>query len=185
MFMVSESMRVGLVTDHEPLKDVAPLITADRIEKKLRLVDASLRKDFGIRKPRIAVLGLNPHAGDGGLIGTEDQDIIRNVVAAHRNRGQLVAGPFPADGFFGNAQYRQFDAVLAMYHDQGLIPFKTLAFEDGVNFTAGLSAVRTSPDHGTAYNIAGKNLASELSMRAAIYAAADIFRRRKEPSEEK
>jgi len=185
MFMVSESLRIGLVTDHVPVKDVPSLITTERIEHKLRLMEASLRTDFGITKPRIAVLGLNPHAGDGGLIGTEDLDVIRNVVSAQRSKGKLVAGPVPADGFFGNGQYRQFDAVLAMYHDQGLIPFKTIAFEEGVNFTAGLPIVRTSPDHGTAYSIAGRNLASELSMRAAIFTAADIVRRRTEPSKDK
>lgn len=185
MFMVSETLRVGLVTDHEALKDVASLITKERLESKLKLMEHSLRKDFGINKPKIAVLGLNPHAGDGGLIGKEDEEIIRGVVADQRNKGKLVFGPLPADGFFGTAQYRQYDGVLAMYHDQGLIPFKTIAFESGVNFTAGLSIVRTSPDHGTGYNIAGKNQANESSMREAIFQAGEIFRQRIEQSKEK
>lgn len=185
MFMVSETLRVGLVTDHEPLKDVASLITRERLEAKLKLMEHSLRKDFGINKPKIAVLGLNPHAGDGGLIGKEDEDIVRGVVADQRNKGKLVFGPLPADGFFGTAQYRQYDAVLAMYHDQGLIPFKTIAFENGVNFTAGLSIIRTSPDHGTGYNIAGKDQASESSMREAIFQAGEIFRQRTAQSKEK
>lgn len=185
MFMVSDLLRVGLVTDHEPLKDVASLVSREKLEQKLRLMEASLRKDFGINKPRIAVLGLNPHAGDGGLIGNEDEEIIRPVVADFRNKGKLVFGPLPADGFFGSSQFRQYDAALAMYHDQGLVPFKTLAFETGVNFTGGLSVVRTSPDHGTGYNIAGKNQASETSMRAAILTAGEIFRHRAEQSKEK
>lgn len=185
MFMVSESLRVGLVTDHEPLRAVASLITREKVESKLRLMDKSLRADFGIKKPKIAILGLNPHAGDGGLIGNEDEEIIRAVVSDQRNKGKLVFGPLPADGFFGTAQYRQYDAVLAMYHDQGLIPFKTIAFESGVNFTGGLSIIRTSPDHGTAYNIAGKNQANESSMREAIFQAGEIFRHRREQSKEK
>jgi 4-hydroxythreonine-4-phosphate dehydrogenase len=185
MFMVSETLRVGLVTDHEPLKDVASLISKEKVENKLRLMEQSLRGDFGIRKPRIAVLGLNPHAGDDGLIGTEDDEIIKAVVSDQRNKGKLVFGPLSADGFFGTAQYRQYDAVLAMYHDQGLIPFKTIAFENGVNFTGGLSIIRTSPDHGTGYNIAGKNQANESSMRAAIFQAGEIYRQRTEQSKEK
>jgi 4-hydroxythreonine-4-phosphate dehydrogenase len=185
MFMISDTLRVGLVTDHEPLKDVASLITQARVEQKLGLMEQSLRKDFGISKPKIAVLGLNPHAGDSGLIGKEDEEVIKAVVTAQRNKGKLVFGPLPADGFFGNAQYRQYDAVLAMYHDQGLVPFKTLAFESGVNFTGGLSVVRTSPDHGTGYNIAGKNEANESSMREAIFQAGEIFRQRIQQSKEK
>lgn len=185
MFMVSELLRVGLVTDHEPLKDVASLITKERVEIKLRLMETSLRKDFGINKPKIAVLGLNPHAGDGGLIGKEDEEILKIVISDQRNKGKLVFGPLPADGFFGTANYKQYDAVLAMYHDQGLIPFKTIAFESGVNFTAGLTIIRTSPDHGTGYNIAGKNRANELSMREAIFQAGEIFRQRSEQSKEK
>ena len=148
-------------------------------------MEASLRKDFGINKPRIAVLGLNPHAGDGGLIGKEDEEVLRPVVSEMRNKGKLVFGPLPSDGFFGTAQYRQYDAVLAMYHDQGLVPFKALAFENGVNYTGGLSVIRTSPDHGTGYNIAGKNQANESSMREAIFLAGEIFRQRTEQSKEK
>jgi 4-hydroxythreonine-4-phosphate dehydrogenase len=185
MFMVSEVMRVGLVTDHVPLKDVATQISKERVEAKLRLMEQSLKKDFGINKPRIAVLGLNPHAGDGGLIGVEDDQVLRAVVSDQRSRGKLVFGPFPADGFFGAVLFRQYDAVLAMYHDQGLVPFKALAFEEGVNFTGGLPIVRTSPDHGTAYNIAGKNQANEASMRRAIVTAGEIFQQRKELSKEK
>ena len=185
MFMVSELLRVGLVTDHEPLRDVASLITKERVEQKLRLMEHSLRIDFGIQKPKIGVLGLNPHAGDGGLIGTEDDEIIRAVIAETRNKGKLFFGPLPADGFFGSASYRQYDGVLAMYHDQGLIPFKTLTFGNGVNFTGGLSIIRTSPDHGTAYNIAGKNQADESSMREAILVAGEIFKQRLEHSKEK
>lgn len=185
MFMVSELLRVGLVTDHEPLKDVASLVSRERIEGKLKLMEASLKKDFGINKPRIVVLGLNPHAGDGGLIGTEDDTVIRAVVAEQRNKGKLIFGPLPADGFFGSAQFRQYDAVLAMYHDQGLIPFKALAFETGVNYTGGLPIIRTSPDHGTGYNIAGKNQANETSMREAIFLAGEIFRHRSEQPKEK
>jgi len=185
MFMVGNTMRVGLVTEHVAIRDVAPLITKERIESKLKLIENSLRKDFGIVKPRIAVLGLNPHAGDGGLIGSEDEQIIKPVVTDQRNKGKMVFGPFPADGFFGTNQHTRYDAVLAMYHDQGLAPFKLMAFEDGVNFTAGLPVVRTSPDHGTGYSIAGKNQASESSMREAIYRACDIFKRRSEPSTEK
>ena len=185
MFMVTESLKIGLVTDHEPLADVASLVTKERVEAKLQLMEKSLRRDFGISKPKIAILGLNPHAGDGGLIGKEDEEILRPVVSDGRNKGKLIFGPFSADGFFGTAQYRQYDGVLAMYHDQGLIPFKTLAFESGVNFTGGLSIIRTSPDHGTAYNIAGKNQATEASMREAIFLAGEIFRQHVEQSKEK
>ena len=185
MFMVSETLRIGLVTEHVALANVASQITKEKIASKLMLMEASLRKDFSIAKPKIAVLGLNPHAGDNGLIGSEDDQIIKPVVNDFRNKGKLVFGPFPPDGFFGTAQYQKYDAILAMYHDQGLIPFKTITFDTGVNFTAGLSVVRTSPDHGTAYSIAGKNQASEASMREAIYQASAIFRHRTEPSTEK
>ena len=185
MFMVSETLRVGLVTEHVAIRDVASHLTREKLEVKIGLMENSLRKDFGITKPRVAVLGLNPHAGDGGLIGQEDEQIIRPVVNDLRNKGKLVYGPFPADGFFGSPQYLKYDGILAMYHDQGLIPFKSIAFENGVNFTAGLSVVRTSPDHGTAYGIAGKNQANESSLREAIYKAGDIFRQRTEPSTEK
>lgn len=185
MFMVSERLRVGLVTDHVPISDVPSQISKEKIENKLKLMESSLKNDFGISKPRIAVLGLNPHAGDGGLLGKEDDEIIRPVVADQRSRGRLVFGPFSADGFFGAALFRQYDAVLAMYHDQGLIPFKALTFGEGVNFTAGLPVVRTSPDHGTAFNISGKNQANEASMRHAILLASEIVRHRNEQSKEK
>jgi 4-hydroxythreonine-4-phosphate dehydrogenase len=185
MFMVSDKLRVGVVTEHIPLKDVATAITKEKIESKLKVMDHSLKKDFNILKPKIAVLGLNPHAGDNGLLGDEEDQIIRPVIADQKNKGRLVFGPFPADGFFASGTYLKYDGVLAMYHDQGLVPFKSIAFEDGVNFTAGLSIVRTSPDHGTAYGIAGKNQANETSLREAIYHAAEIFKNRIEPSKEK
>lgn len=184
MFMVSEKLKVGVVTEHIPLKDVATAITKEKIEAKLKVMDQSLKKDFNISKPKIAVLGLNPHAGDNGLLGKEEDEIIRPVINDQKNKGKLVFGPFPADGFFASGTYLKYDAVLAMYHDQGLVPFKSIAFEDGVNFTAGLSIVRTSPDHGTGYGIAGKNQANESSMREAIYHAAEIFKQRNEPSKE-
>jgi 4-hydroxythreonine-4-phosphate dehydrogenase len=180
MFMVSEQLRVGVVTGHVPLGRVRQNVTRDRIAQKLTLMMQSLRQDFGIDKPKIAVLGLNPHAGEEGLLGNEEQEIIKPLIADWRNKGQLVFGPYPADGFFGTRAYTKFDAVLAMYHDQGLIPFKSIAFEEGVNFTAGMASVRTSPDHGTAYDIAGKNLADETSMLQAIYTAVDVARHRKE-----
>lgn len=185
MFMVSEKLKVGLVTEHVPVSQVSSLLTKERIETKLALMENSLKKDFGFVKPKIAVLGLNPHAGDNGLIGQEDEQVVKGVVNDLRNKGRLVFGPFPADGFFGSASYLKYDGVLAMYHDQGLIPFKSVAFDDGINFTAGLPVVRTSPDHGTAFAIAGKNQASESSLREAIYRAGDIFRYRTEPSKEK
>lgn len=182
MFMVSDSLRVGLVTGHIPVKEIAASLTKEKIESKLKIMEQSLRKDFGISKPRIAVLGLNPHAGDGGLIGEEEEQIIKPIIADQKNRGKLVFGPFPADGFFASGSHAKYDAILAMYHDQGLIPFKSFAFEEGINFTAGLTVVRTSPDHGTGYNIAGKNQANEGSMRVAVYRAADIFNLRNEHS---
>ncbi|HEY0743205.1 MAG TPA: 4-hydroxythreonine-4-phosphate dehydrogenase PdxA [Chryseosolibacter sp.] len=185
MFMVSDKLKIGLVTEHVPVSQVSSLLTKERIEAKIALMENSLKKDFGVVKPKIAVLGLNPHAGDNGLIGQEDELVVKTVVNESRNKGRLVFGPFPADGFFGTAAYLKYDGVLAMYHDQGLIPFKSIAFEDGINFTAGLSVVRTSPDHGTAFAIAGKNQASENSLREAIYRAGDIFRHRTEPSKEK
>lgn len=179
MLLCSDSgLRVAVVTGHIPLKDVASRLTVDGVSKKINQLHTSLVKDFGIRKPRIAVLGLNPHAGDKGSIGAEDRDIILPAIEKTKVNG-LVYGPYSADGFFGNGTHRQFDGVLAMYHDQGLIPFKTLAFNEGVNFTAGLSVVRTSPDHGTGFEIAGKNIASEQSFKAAMYAAIDIHRNRK------
>ena len=178
MLMCSDNgLRIAVVTGHVPLKDVASKLTIDNVSKKIIQLHESLIKDFGVRKPKIAVLGLNPHAGDGGAIGNEDKDIIIPAIEKTKTSG-LVYGPYSADGFFGNGTYKQFDAVLAMYHDQGLIPFKTIAFNDGVNFTAGLSAVRTSPDHGTGYDIAGKNKANEQSFKRAMYSAIDIFKNR-------
>jgi len=178
MLMTGQDLRVGLVTEHVPLKEVPALISKERVELKIRLLELSLKNDFNISKPRIAVLGLNPHAGDEGLIGDEEVNIIKPVITDLKNKGKLIFGPFPADGFFAAAQHKKYDGIIAMYHDQGLIPFKALAFETGVNFTAGLPVIRTSPDHGTAYNIAGKNLADESSMRQAIYLAADIVKHR-------
>jgi 4-hydroxythreonine-4-phosphate dehydrogenase len=180
MLLCSGSLRVGVVTGHVPLQEVPQLITKERVQYKLNILERSLRQDFGIGKPRIAVLGLNPHAGEEGLLGTEEQEVIIPVIQDIKQKGRLVFGPFPADGFFGSGAYQKFDGILAMYHDQGLIPFKTLAFEQGVNYTAGLPIVRTSPDHGTAYDIAGQNIASESSMREALYLACDIARRRNE-----
>jgi 4-hydroxythreonine-4-phosphate dehydrogenase len=185
MFMVSDTLRVGLVTEHIPIKDIAQSLSKEKIESKLKLMDQSLRQDFGIQKPRIAVLGLNPHAGDGGLIGKEDDELIKPIVNEVKSKGKLVFGPFPADGFFASGNYRKYDGILSMYHDQGLVAFKALAFENGVNYTAGLPVVRTSPDHGTAYTMAGKNQANETSMREALYRACEIFKARQEPSKEK
>lgn len=182
MILAGQQMKVALVTEHLPLKEVGRFITRDRVELKIRLFELALKKDFGIQKPKIAVLGLNPHAGDEGLIGTEENDVIKPVIADLKSKGKLVVGPFPADGFFAAGQYAKFDGVLAMYHDQGLVAFKALDFAQGVNFTAGLPIVRTSPDHGTAYPIAGKNLADEGSMRQAIYLACDIVRQRSQTS---
>jgi 4-hydroxythreonine-4-phosphate dehydrogenase len=180
MLMVSKDLKVGLVTEHVPLKDVSAQITPERVELKIRLMEMSLKKDFNIQKPKIAVLGLNPHAGDNGLLGEEENKIISPVINNLKTKGKLVFGPFPADGFFASGQHVKYDGIMAMYHDQGLVPFKYMAFEDGVNFTAGLPVVRTSPDHGTAYAIAGKNEADESSLRQAIYVAADIIKSRAE-----
>ena len=178
MLMVGENVRIGVITEHIPLDQVAKTITTALILDKIRILEDSLRKDFDIRKPRIAILGLNPHAGDDGLLGNQEKEIIIPAIKSAQQKGQLVFGPYPADGFFASSGYKQFDAVLAMYHDQGLIPFKTLNFENGVNFTAGLPYVRTSPAHGTAYDIAGKDQASADSMRAAMYLACEIFKNR-------
>jgi len=180
MFMIHERLRVGLLTDHVPVQEVAGKLTPELLRNKLKVMQQCLKRDFGITKPRIAVLGLNPHAGDQGVIGKEDESIIRPVIKAAFEKGELVFGPYPADGFFGSRQFEKFDAVLAMYHDQGLIPFKTLSFGQGVNFTAGLNKVRTSPDHGTAFDIAGKGQADHSSFCAAVYAAIDIWRHRNE-----
>ena len=177
MIMVCDRLKVGVVTGHIPLKDVCASITTEKILKKLRLMQTSLQRDFGIDAPKIAVLGLNPHCGDGGLLGDEEQQIILPAVNQANEEGIMAFGPYSPDGFFG-CNYSRFDAVLAMYHDQGLTPFKALAFEEGVNYTAGLPVVRTSPDHGTAYEMAGRDLADPRSMKAAIFTAIDIFNRR-------
>lgn len=179
MLMVNEDLRVGVVTNHLPLKDVAAAITREKIIRKLKILNKTLKRDFGIERPAIAILGLNPHAGDGGMLGEEEEKIIRPIVIESKKKGYIVNGPFPADGFFGSGQYRKFDAILAMYHDQGLVPFKALSFGAGVNFTAGLSAVRTSPDHGTAFDIAGQNIASPDSFRRALFLAIDVATQRK------
>lgn len=178
MLMVSPQMKIGVATGHIPLMEVPIQLTKDLILKKLKIINKSLIEDFAIRKPRIAVLGLNPHAGDNGLLGKEEIDIIIPAIEKAKEKGIMAFGPFPADGFFGSDAFSKFDAVLAMYHDQGLVPFKALSFDSGVNFTAGLSIVRTSPAHGTAYDLAGKNLASEESFRQAMYLAIDIFNNR-------
>ena len=183
MFLIAEGLRVGVVTGHIPLKDVATSITKEKIVNKINLINESLKKDFWIEKPKIAVLGLNPHASDNGLLGKEEAEMISPAIKELYDRGVMCFGPYPADGFFGNAAYKQFDAVLAMYHDQGLIPFKTLAFHNGVNFTAGLNFVRTSPDHGTGYDIAGKNLADPTSFTEALFAAIHIVKKRREQEE--
>lgn len=180
MLMVTEDLKVGTVTGHVPLSEVSSQLTSHKIIEKVRVMHRSLIRDFGIRKPKIAVLGLNPHAGDNGLLGKEEQEVIIPAINELKGEGMIVAGPYGADGFFGSASLKQFDGVLAMYHDQGLIPFKTLEFERGVNYTAGLPGVRTSPDHGTGYDLAGKNIASESSFRHALYMAVDIARKRKE-----
>ena len=178
MMMVSDNLRVALATTHISLKEVAEVLTKELIANKIHALNASLKKDFKIIRPRIAVLGLNPHAGEKGALGAEEADIINPAIQIAKQDGIIVNGPFPADGFFGSSALGQYDAILAMYHDQGLAPFKALAFESGVNFTAGLPIVRTSPDHGTAFDIAGQDKASEFSMRNAIYLALDIYRNR-------
>ncbi len=180
MFLIHESLRVGVVTGHIPLKEVSKKVTKEKIVTKLNKMIISLQKDFGIKKPRVSVLGLNPHAGENGLLGEEEEEVIIPAINDIKSGHHIVAGPFPSDGFFGTGSYKQFDGVLAMYHDQGLIPFKTLAFEEGINYTAGLPFVRTSPNHGTAFSIAGKNKADETSFRNALYLANDIIRQRNE-----
>lgn len=183
MILANESLRVALVTGHVPVAKIAATITQELIQEKLAIFNTSLKSDFGIGAPRIAVLALNPHAGDGGVIGKEEETIITPAIKAMREQGILCYGPFPADGFMGSGAYSHFDGVLAMYHDQGLVPFKVLAMENGVNFTAGLPIIRTSPDHGTAFDIAGKNMASPDSFRQALYMAIDIYRNRKNDNE--
>lgn len=178
MFMVAGPLKIGVATGHVPLNKVGEHLTKQVIEEKVMLMESSLQRDFGVVKPKIAVLGLNPHAGDNGLLGDEEKDIIIPAIKQCRDKGMLVYGPYPSDGFFGSSAIKEFDAVLAMYHDQGLTPFKALSFEDGVNFTAGLPIVRTSPDHGTGYDIAGKNKASEQSFRQAVYLAIDVYQHR-------
>ncbi len=179
MLMVSETMKMGVVTSHIPLSKVAENITKEIILSKIRIIEKSLQQDFSITKPRIAVFGLNPHAGDNGLLGEEEKEIIIPAIEQARKEGIIALGPYPADGFFGAEDYRKFDAILAMYHDQGLIPFKLASFERGVNYTAGLPIIRTSPSHGTAYSLAGENVASPESFRQALYLAIDIYKNRK------
>lgn len=183
MFMVNDDLRVGLVTNHIPIEQVAHQINKELIIRKLKIMHESLRVDFGIDRPTIAVLGLNPHASDNGVIGEEEEQKIRPAIVECKKKGMMIVGPFPADGFFGSGQYRKYDAILAMYHDQGLIPFKLLSFGAGINFTAGLGKVRTSPDHGTGFDIAGKNEADPSSFRRALFLALDIVRNRNDYAE--
>jgi 4-hydroxythreonine-4-phosphate dehydrogenase len=179
MILVSGNLRVALVTTHIPIKEISNQLKKELIIAKIEMFEQSLKKDFGLIKPRIAVFGLNPHAGENGKIGEEEQQIIIPAIQTAKNNGILAFGPYPADGFFGSPLRQQFDGVLAMYHDQGLTAFKALCFDDGVNYTAGLPIVRTSPDHGTAFDIAGKMQADEQSLRSAIFLAVDIYRKRK------
>lgn len=183
MFMVTDGLKVGLLTDHVAVKDAPAAINPILIRNKVRTVEKSLRMDFGVRAPKVALLGINPHSGDNGVIGKEDEEILKPVIKEMSDAGHLVFGPYAADSFFGSDSYRNFDAILAAYHDQGLIPFKTLSFGRGVNFTAGLSKVRTSPDHGTAYEIAGKGEADHSSFKEAVFMAITIFRNRQEYQE--
>ena len=180
MILMTDELKMGLITGHIPVSKVAETITPELIKKKVMLMHESLKKDFCINKPKIAVLGLNPHNGDKGIIGTEEDNMIIPTIKEIQNNGYLVFGPYAADGFFGSKAYNQFDGVLAMYHDQGLAPFKALSFGKGVNFTAGLSEIRTSPDHGTAFEIAGKGTANEDSFREALFTGLQIFKTRKE-----
>lgn len=180
MLLISENLRVGLLTDHVAVKDVVKNITRERIDKKINTIYHTLIEDFGIDKPKIAVLGINPHTGDNGVIGDEDDTILRPALDNIRKNGKLVFGPYAADSFFGSGNYKNFDAILASYHDQGLVPFKTLAFGKGVNFTAGLKRIRTSPDHGTAFDLAGKGEANFESFREAVFSAISIFEKREE-----
>ena len=183
MLMVQDNLRVGLLTDHIPVSEVASKLTEELIIKKIETVRQSLIQDFSINKPKIAVLGLNPHCGDGGVIGKEDDLVIKPALKKLFEKGTLVFGPFAADGFFGSSQYEKYDAIIAVYHDQGLIPFKTLSFGKGVNYTAGLNKIRTSPDHGTAYDIAGKGIADYNSFKEAVYLAIDIYNSRNQYKE--
>lgn len=183
MFMVSDDIKVGLLTDHVPIKDIAKTISPKLITQKVNLIKESLVRDFKIRHPKIAVLGINPHSGDNGVIGKEDDDILKPTLKKLSDAGTLIYGPYAADSFFGTGNYKHFDAIIAAYHDQGLIPFKTLSFGKGVNYTAGLNAVRTSPDHGTAYEIAGQGIADYNSFKEAVYMSLDIFKSREEYQE--
>ncbi|MET7028688.1 4-hydroxythreonine-4-phosphate dehydrogenase PdxA [Sediminicola luteus] len=180
MFMVTDSLKVGLLTDHVAVKDAPAAITSKLVKSKIKTIENSLKMDFGIRKPRIALLGINPHSGDNGVIGKEDDEVLKPVIKELMDAGHLVYGPYSADSFFGSDAYKNFDAILAAYHDQGLIPFKTLSFGKGVNYTAGLRKVRTSPDHGTAYEIAGKGKADHSSFKEAVFTALQIFKNREE-----
>lgn len=183
MFMVSEGLKVAVSTHHIPVAEIASNITKENIKKQIKQLVATLKEDFCVEKPKIAVLGLNPHAGDGGVIGKEEIEIIQPAIQDLFNEGIMAFGPYPADSFFQPEKYKAFDAVLAMYHDQGLAPFKTIAYEEGVNYTAGLPFIRTSPDHGVAYDIAGKNIADETSFSEAIFTAINIFKSRDEYQE--
>ncbi|CAM3431361.1 4-hydroxythreonine-4-phosphate dehydrogenase PdxA [Zobellia roscoffensis] len=183
MFMVTDELKVGLLTDHVAVKDAPAAINAILIRNKVRTIEKSLQMDFGIRAPKVALLGINPHSGDNGIIGKEDDEVLKPVIKEMSEAGHLVFGPYSADSFFGSDAYKNFDAILAAYHDQGLIPFKTLSFGKGVNYTAGLSKVRTSPDHGTAYEIAGKGKADHSSFKEAVFTALHIFKNRKEYQE--
>jgi 4-hydroxythreonine-4-phosphate dehydrogenase len=185
MLMIAENMRIGLLTEHVPVKDIAQFITKESILSKLQVINQSLKKDFLITKPKIAVLGLNPHSGDEGLIGKEEIEIIKPAIKEAKQKDIFCFGPYSADAFFARGQYEKFDAVLALYHDQGLIPFKSLSLGEGVNYTAGLNAVRTSPDHGTAFDIAGKGLADETSTRQALFSCIDILHNRNEYSNQR
>ncbi len=183
MMMVCDRIRIGIVTSHLALKDVPNVITKELLLEKIEVMNNSLKRDFGITRPKIAVMALNPHAGDNGVNGDEDQRIVAPAIQEASDKGILAYGPYPSDGFFGSSEFNHFDGVLALYHDQGLIPFKLMSFTEGVNFTAGLPYVRTSPAHGTAYEIAGKDIASEQSFRRAVYLACTILRNRKEYDE--
>jgi 4-hydroxythreonine-4-phosphate dehydrogenase len=179
MLLVCDELRIGVATGHIPLSEVKEKLTKEKILTKINILNKSLKNDFGINKPRIAVLGVNPHAGEDGLLGTEEKEMIAPLVEELKQKGVFAFGPFPADGFFGSKHYQKFDGVLGMYHDQGLVPFKLMAFDSGVNYTAGLPFIRTSPDHGTAYDLAGKNLANESSFRAALFLAIDMVKAKK------
>jgi 4-hydroxythreonine-4-phosphate dehydrogenase len=183
MLMIHDDLRVGLLTDHVPVNEVAKHLNEKLISSKIKTIIQTLKQDFQIEKPKVAVLGLNPHSGDNGVIGQEEEKIIKPTLKKLFEAGNMVFGPFPADGFFGSAQYEKYDAVIATYHDQGLIPFKTLSFGNGVNYTAGLNKIRTSPDHGTAYEIAGKGVANHESFKEAVYLAIDIYNKRNDYQE--